>query len=193
MTKKELTHIFEAGRISMARRDTIVTAIRQSAESIELTGHLLNLVFEEDKTDQWQSSWVFDNLMRKKLSLIFPHIDVFCSSLACLKSESVIRPMAHTCELLILKYFKKKDPPVLQILNNSHLAQISEACFDWLIGQHKVASKVFAMTCLFYLGSTFEWIRPELKLVIEQQIAEGSAGFKSRGSKTLALLNNLGV
>lgn len=193
MTEKELTQILDAGRISMAKRDELVEAIIKSPRSIELTGHLLHLVFEEDKTDLWQSSWVFDNVMRKKLSLLFPHIDAFCTSLSSLKSESVIRPMAHTCELLILKYFKKKDPSVINSLKTKHLEEIAEACFDWLIGQHKVASKVFAMTSLFYLGEKLEWIRPELKLVIEQQIAEGTAGFKSRGSKTLALLTNLGV
>lgn len=193
MTKKELTQILDAGRISMARRDEVVTAITQSQKSIELTGHLLQLVFEEDKTDLWQSSWVFDNVMRKDLSLLLPHIDAFCTSLSSLKSQSVIRPMAHTCELLILKYFKKKDPSIVQTLKTNHLEQITEVCFDWLIGPHKVASKVFAMTCLFYLGEKFDWIRPELKSVIEQQISGGTAGFKSRGSKTLALLNNLGV
>lgn len=192
MTKVELTKALESGRISTPRRDEIVNDILQSTNAVALTGHLLQLVFEEDKTDLWQSSWVFDNVMRKRLSLLLPHIEIFCSSLTSLHSESVIRPMAHTCESLVLQYFKKRDVKVIQTLDTLHLEKIAEACFDWLIGEYKVASKVFAMTSLFYLGEKFDWIRPELKQVIEQQIANGSAGFKSRGSKTLVLLKNLG-
>ena len=192
MTKEGLTKALEAGRISMTTRDELVTSITKSSSAVDLTGHLLQLVFEEDKTDLWQSSWVFDNVMRKNLSLLLPHIDLFCGKLASLKSESVLRPMAHTCELLVLHYFVKKNPEYLKSLKISNLEKIAEVCFDWLIGEHKVASKVFAMTSLFHLGSKFDWIRPELKSVIEQQIHQGTAGFKSRGSKTLKLLTDLG-
>ena len=104
----------------------------------------------------------------------------------------MVAMVAHTCELLTLKYFKKRDPKFIESLKTQHLEQIAEASFDWLIGEHKVASKVFAMTSLFYLGEKFDWIRPELKSVIEQQIHDGTAGFKSRGSKTLTLLQDLG-
>ena len=192
MTKANLNNILGTGRISMARRDELVKGIITSSASIDLTGHLLQLVFQEDDTDLWQSSWVFDNVMRKDLSLLLPHITIFCNRLGSLKSESVIRPMAHICELLTMQYFVKENPKFRQQLTVAHLEQIAEACFDWLIGEHKVASKVFAMTSLFYLGSSFDWIRPELKSVIEQQLHQGSAGFKSRGKKTIKLLTDLG-
>ena len=65
-------------------------------------------------------------------------------------------------------------------------------CFDWLIEEHKVATKVFAMTSLFYLGEKYAWIRPELRSVIELQMPTATAGFKNRGGKILLGLKNLG-
>lgn len=189
MTVKELLARLNSGRICMDERDAIVDDILQSPE---LLRPLIQLVFKEDNTENWHCSWVFDNVMRRNLSLLIPHLDVFCEGLNTLKSESVIRPMAHTCELLAIAYYVKMNKSFREGLNNRHLELITESCFDWLIGKHKVASKVFAMASLFYLGSTFDWVRPELKSVLEQQITEGSAGFKSRGSKTLEKLKKLG-
>ncbi|MEN1786069.1 MAG: hypothetical protein AAGF77_13140 [Bacteroidota bacterium] len=74
----------------------------------------------------------------------------------------------------------------------SHLEGIATVCFDWFIGEYKVATKVFAMTSLFYLGATFDWIRPELKAILTEKIAYGSAGFQNRGAKILEKLRHLG-
>lgn len=189
MTKEEFSKYLNQGRIFMDERDRLVTIV---LDNPELTCHLLDLVLEEDNTEFWHCSWVFDNVMRKNLLLLLPCLDSFCNNLTNLKSESVLRPMAHICELLTLGYFKQKKPELENHITNHHLEQITESCFDWLIGNHKVATKVFAMTSLFYLGEKFDWIRPELKSVLEQQIHEGSAGFKSRGSKTLEKLKKLG-
>ncbi|MGB3152866.1 MAG: adenylosuccinate lyase, partial [Maribacter sp.] len=63
------------------------------------------------------------------------------------------------------------------------------ACFDWLIGNHKVAAKAYSMTCLLFLGRKFDWIHPELKLVLEQNYASGSAAYKARARMTLAKIN----
>lgn len=189
VTKDDLNLRLNTGRISKDERDELAGEVLKNPQ---LTGPLLKLVFEEDKTGLWHCSWVFDTVMRKNLSLLLPHLDTFVNGLEFLKSESVIRPMSHTCELLILRFFEKKDSLFTEHLKPNYLEKITEVCFDWLIGPHKVASKAFAMTCLFYLGEQFDWVRPELKSVLEQQISKGTAGFKSRGSKTLDLLSKLG-
>ncbi|GGG47385.1 hypothetical protein GCM10011414_16350 [Croceivirga lutea] len=189
MTKQEFSKHLSQGRIFMNERDRLVTVVLNNPN---LTCHLLDLVLAEDKTEYWHCSWVFDNVMRKNLILLLPCLDTFSNNLKSLTSESVLRPMAHICELLTLGYFKHKNPELRAHLTNNHLEKITESCFDWLIGNHKVATKVFAMTSLFYLGEKYDWIRPELKSVLEQQIHDGSAGFKSRGSKTLEKLKKLG-
>ena len=60
--------------------------------------------------------------------------------------------------------------------------------FDWLIGNHKVAAQAYSMTCLLLLGEKFDWIHPELKMILEQNYAVGSAAYKARARMTLAKL-----
>lgn len=45
------------------------------------------------------------------------------------------------------------------------------------------------MTAIFNLSAKYPEIKPELKLLIEMQLPNGSAGFISRGKKILKKLN----
>ncbi len=189
MTEQQLHIALNSGRLS---KEKINRLVGQLSLHPELTGSLLQEVFDQDKTDSFNASWVFDHLMRKKLDYLLPHLEKFSIGLLELQSESIIRPMAHVCELLMEAYFKKKDPIFIKHMTPEQLERIMTVCFDWLIGDHKVAAKVFAMSSLFYLGSKYDWVHPELKMVLEQQIHEGTAGFKSRGGKTLMALEKLG-
>ena len=158
-----------------------------------LTKTVLEEVFTQDaEGESFNASWVFDHLMRKKLDYLLPHLNLYIEGTSKLKTESCMRPMAHVIELLNEAYFKKKKVKYLKTITEEQQEQMTSICFDWLIGEHKVATKVFAMTSLFYLGEKFDWVRPELKSVLELQIAEGTAGFKNRGGKILDTLKNLG-
>jgi len=99
-----------------------------------------------------------------------------------------VRPMAKICEYLILGYFKKADIKVRKALSEEHLENIATACFDWIIGNHKVAAQAYSMTCLHLLGQKYDWIHPELKMVLEKNYAQGSAAYKARARMILAKL-----
>ena len=90
-------------------------------------------------------------------------------------------------------YFKKKDPVFTQNITDDQLEKIMTSSFDWLIGPMNMAPKVFSMTSLYYLGLKFNWVHPELKLVLEDSYAEGSTGYQNRAKKTLDKLAKLGV
>ena len=85
-------------------------------------------------------------------------------------------------------YFQSKDQEIRDALNKKHLETITSACFDWLIGNHKVAAQAYAMTCLLLLGRKFDWIHPELRSILEQNYPNGSAAYKARARMTLAKL-----
>lgn len=190
MNQETLRKGLNSGRLNKVQIDQMV---HELVHLPDLTKVLLEEVFIQDAEGKsFNASWVFDHLMRKKLDYLLPHLDLFLEGTSKLKSESCMRPMAHVMELLNKAYFNKKNPRYLQTLTKEQQEQMTSICFDWLIGEHKVATKVFAMTSLFYLGETFEWVRPELKSVLELQIAEGTAGFKNRGGKILDKLKNLG-
>lgn len=157
-------------------------------EAPELVNTLLKAIWMEDKGGTFTASWVFDYLMRKDLDLLLPYITEFTDGLEKLKSESCIRPVAHVCELLVLESYKKKNSDYIEALDTNALTKIVAACFDWLMGSKKVASKVFAMTCLLHLGKQFKWIHPELKSILEHTIPYGTVGYKNRAQKTLMAL-----
>ncbi|UJH67663.1 adenylosuccinate lyase [Allomuricauda sp. SCSIO 65647] len=188
MTKEQLHQKLNSGRLSKVQIDGLVAELEQHPE---LVGHLLQEVFEEDKGDTFNASWTFDHLMRKKLPYLLPFLQPFVDGLETLRSQSCIRPMAHVCELLTIAYFKKKDPAFQKNISDENLEQLVTVCFDWLIGQNKVAAKVFAMTSLSHLGEKFDWVHPELKMVLEQTISSGTAGYKNRAKKTLDRLKAL--
>ncbi|PRX54437.1 adenylosuccinate lyase [Flagellimonas meridianipacifica] len=189
MTEQQLYSILNSGRLSKVKIDSLV---RELEKHPGLTLPLMSKVFEEDKIDEFNASWVFDHLLRKRLVYLLPYFEEFTLGLAEMKSESCIRPMAHICQMVTEAYFKKKDKTFIENIKLNQLERIMTACFDWLIGQHKIAAKVFSMTSLYYLGMQFDWVHPELKLVLEETIAKGTSGYKNRAAKTLDKLVALG-
>ena len=102
--------------------------------------------------------------------------------------DSAVRPMAKICEFLIKAYFAESGSDIQKNLTDHHLELIATTCFDWLIGEHKVAAKAYSMTSLLLLGRKFDWIHSELKIIIEQNYHNGSAAYKARARHTLAKL-----
>ncbi len=86
----------------------------------------------------------------------------------------------------MVAYYKTKDPVIIKAILPKHKETITECCFDWMITDQKVACKVYSMLALYFLGTEFDWIHPELKTIIEANIYEGSAAYKARGKYTLA-------
>jgi hypothetical protein len=71
------------------------------------------------------------------------------------------------------------------------LQAITEACFDWLITDTKVASKCYAIRILHLLGNQFYWIHPELKIILEKEYRNHSAGYKAVFREILKKINPL--
>lgn len=189
MTEQQLRETLNSGRLSKPKIDQLVTYLLEFPKLVEC---LLQEVFLEDKEGTFNASWTFDHLMRKKTEYLLPYMDLFASGLGQLQSESCIRPMAHVCELVMEEYFTKKNPLFQKTLTASQLELILTSCFDWLIGTHKAAAKVFAMTSLYHLGMKYDWVHPELKLVLDNTMTHGSIGYRNRAKKTLDKLKKLG-
>ena len=190
MTEEQLHNALNSGRISKQQIDALVVQLEKEPLLAE---RLFQEVLLEDKEGTFNASWTFDHLMRKKLIYILPFIDDFVDGLSEMQSESCIRPIAHVCEMVCEAYFKKKKTEFVQNIADEQLEKIMTACFDWLIGPMNMAPKVFSMTSLYYLGLKFEWVHPELKLVLEESYASGTTGYKNRAKKTLDKLAKLGV
>ncbi len=185
MTQEQLRQQLNSGRLSKGRVTYLVKVLFWHPE---LTETIWLEVLKQDKNNEFNASWVFDHLIRKRQTLILPFVNPFIGNLKNLKSESCIRPMAHTCQLLTEAYFETKKPEFVKAITDQSLEELVNVCFEWFIGNHKVAAKVFAMTSLYHLGKRFDWIHPELRLILEDTIATGTAGYQSRGKKLLGKL-----
>jgi len=69
---------------------------------------------------------------------------------------------------------------------------LTSICFKFLNSPAEaVAIKVFSMTVLSNIAEKYPDLKTEIKLIIEDQMPYGSAGFKSRGRKILKKLGNI--
>lgn len=152
---------------------------------------LLKVAFLVEAPISLKACWSIEYACKNDLTILLPHLDYFTKNLHKMEHESSIRPMAKICELLMLDYFKKTASISKTHFKKENLEQIATVCFDWLISDCKVASKAYSMTSLLLLGNMFPWIHPELKMILEQNYAEGSAAYKARARMTLEKLNKI--
>ncbi|MCR9262756.1 MAG: hypothetical protein NXH86_01290 [Flavobacteriaceae bacterium] len=188
MTKQQLHTKLHSGRLTKSEVDQLVEQLIQQPSLAEA---LFLEVLKEDKEGTFNASWTFDHLMRKRLVYLLPMMTLFTNSLSELRCESCIRPMAHVCEMVTEAYFKKKDLVFIKNIADEHLEKIMITCFDWLISPMNMAPKVFSMTSLYYLGLKFDWVHPELRMILEESYATGTVGYQNRAKKTLDKLAKL--
>ena len=72
------------------------------------------------------------------------------------------------------------------------LGEATDILFNIMMDRNEpIANKVFTMTTLYNICKREPDLANELKIIIEDQMPYGSAGFKSRGLKTLKKLEAL--
>ncbi len=170
-------------------KEEILNLVAVILRQPQLMHPLIITSFEQDlQKSSFNASWVLDHTLRNKKTLLLPYFELFLNGLAEVKTESCLRPFAHIVQLSCIAYYKEKHFSFRQTIQKSHLEALTTFCFDWLIGNHKVATKVFAMTSLYYLGLDFSWVHRQLQGVLENEIHTGTAAYKSRAKKTLDLL-----
>ena len=154
----------------------------------DLVNPIIDIAYQYKDPISSKACWAIEFAARQDLRFIDNHLDKFLDGMTGVQFDSSVRPMAKICELLILEYYRPNNDVNPSKLSKLHLEQIATACFDWLIGDHKVAPKAYSITCLYHLGKTFDWIHPELKMVLENDYPRGSAGYKARARQVLANL-----
>ncbi len=185
MTKEQLYEALDYVNHSREKRMEMAMLISKNPNLIT---PLLEIAFDFDNPVSSKACWVLEFTAKENLAYIFPYLDLFTTNIGLVHLDSSVRPMAKICEFLIIKYFHKTSNEVQKIMTEEQLERIASACFDWLIGEHKVAAKAYSMTSLLLLGRKYDWIHPELKMVLEQNYAAGSAAYKARARHTLKKL-----
>lgn len=150
-----------------------------------LLPELLDICERVDDNITCRASWGLEFVSRYKLDAILPHLDRILVLLPKVYRHSAVRPMAKICEYLIVSYYSKTTNLTQKYLTDTHRQQITEACFDWLITDQKVAPQAYSMTSLYLLGTEYDWIHSELRIILEKNYHQGSAAYKARSRMIL--------
>ena len=160
-------------------------------EHPETLPELIDYVYlENQKEITHKAAWVLEFVALGDMSLLYPHLDQFFERIAFPKKDQTIRPLANIAEKLCLAYYKKSKKYAQPPLTLAHKEVLVETCFDWIIEDKKVACTARAMTCLFLMGTEIDWIHPELKVILEQKLHHGSAGYKNRAKKIIGKISD---
>jgi len=132
-----------------------------------------------------RAAWVLEFACKDNLEIIIPYLDVFTQNMHRVKKEQAVRPVAKICEYLANAYFSKTENKVKESLTPTHKERIIEVAFEYMIGDYKVAPKAYSMTTLYLFGKEFDWIHPELAIILERDFHKESAAFKARARHVL--------
>lgn len=154
-------------------------------ENPSLLPELIELCFQASNKNAAKAFWILELVCCEKIEWLQEYLDFFCSNIKNLTDDSAIRPAAKICLLLTISHFKKKEI----LLTENQLQQIIETCFDWLMTDVKVASKCYAIRALHLLGKQYNWINPELKIILEKDYTHHSSAYKAVSKEILNKIN----
>lgn len=145
----------------------------------ELLPQVIDILFRVDDKHSARAAWLLEFVARENLHTILPHIEKLLPQMHRVHLDPAVRPMAKICEYLIEAYYKG-DSKIKAVLNPKLKEHIIENCFDWMINDEKIAPKAYSMNVLYLMGKDYDWIHPELVLILERDFQMQSSGFKAR-------------
>ncbi|RXR17859.1 hypothetical protein EQG63_10270 [Flavobacterium amnicola] len=170
--KSEFYQLLENCTIARKERDKMRNLVIRKPEFIP---ELCSIAFDLKEDIHIKAYWVLELISEKKLKLLVPYIEDFCETVPKLTDDSAKRTASH-----IIFYLAKSNHRANGInLTQLQETQIIEMCFDWLIRDEKVATKVYAIKALFVLGKKYDWIHPELKNIIQQDYTTHTAAYQA--------------
>jgi hypothetical protein len=166
-----------------AYRENRLMAAQYVLENQHLFGELVTICFSPEDKNNHKACWILEFVSYEELIWLQPHLDFLCSNLKVLKDESAIRPIAKVVQLLVKSHYKKNDDSIL--LSEENLQDCIEASFDWLINDVKVATKAYSIRTLYILGNHYDWIHPELQIILNKDYGDHTAAYKAVAKEVL--------
>lgn len=174
----------ELNYVTHSRENRLFYAKKMLENPNELP-NLLAILFLVDDPVSCRAAWVLEFLCGENLEAILPHLDYFTVNMHKVHLDPAVRPVAKVCEHLAKAYYSKTDNPVKQQLSTKYQERIIETCFDYMINDEKIAPKAYSMNTLFLFGQDYNWIHPELAIILERDFQMQSSGFKARARHIL--------
>ena len=140
---------------------------------------LMDMFFDKKYATRMRISWIVTHCAEANPELMPPYFEKMILNLKKPKLIDAIKRQT-------LKIIADLKPKLSEELTGHAL----DICFDFLIStKEAVAIKVHAMQVIYNLCRNEPELLNELKMVIEDQMDYGSAGFKARGRKILKAID----
>lgn len=172
-----------------AYRENRLLVAQEVLENPSLFGELISICFSLADKNNHKACWILEFVSYEELSWLQPHLDFFCSNLKILKDESAIRPIAKVVQLLVKSHYKKGETGIT--LSEENIQDCIETSFDWLINDVKVATKAYSIRTLHLLGNHYEWIHPELQIILNKDFGDHSAAYKAVAKEVLKKIEKI--
>ena len=152
--------------------------IREVGRSSGRFKSLLELSLYEKDPLAWRAAWILDGCDEKHPGQALPHLHEIIRQLPGIRSTGVIRSL--------LRMLSRYEIP------GKDQGMLVDLCFGHMTSElYPVAIKVHAMQIIYNHVLLYPELKGELRTVIEDQIANNSAGFKSRGMRIIRHLEQL--
>lgn len=156
-------------------RDLMIREVIKSESHFTL---LLELALQEKDPLAWRASWVLDGSDEIKPGLATAHISKIVKALPGLDSKGSLRSL--------LRLLSRHEIP------EEEQGLLIDLCFSYLVSElYPVAVKAHAMQIIYLHVLLYPELKDELVAVIEDQIANNSVGFKSRGRRLIKQMEKL--
>ena len=160
-------------------KDQAVYVANEVNGNDELFAELMILFFSKDARTCQRAAWVVSHCVERNPWQATPYLGKMVKNLNNNVGDAT----------------KRNTVRVLQFVDipEKLWGETIDICFKYLSSNEAIAIKVFSMTVLYNLSQKIPEIRNELKVIIEDQLPYGSAGFKSRGKKILKRLEIIDI
>ena len=147
-------------------------------QDIELFEELIDLMLNEPAPIPQRASWAMTTIAERNPWMIEPFLEKLIDLMPDFSSK---HPSLTRCLLRTLSF---KEAP------DEKLGQLFDLCYNYLTNPKQPAAiRVFAMQVLFNISEKEPDLKPELKLIIENNMDNGTAGYANRAGKLLEKLN----
>ncbi|MDR6967843.1 hypothetical protein J2X31_001857 [Flavobacterium arsenatis] len=160
-------------------------------DNLELLPVLMEIAFDINNKNHYKACWTLELVLEHNINWLSEYLDDFCEKLQHYKHEGAIRSISKICMFSAKQHLKDKKKGG-DFLTEDQSQQIIENCFDWLINDAKVASKVYAMRTLFEFGKLHDWIYPELQEILPKDFAYHSPAYHSASKEILQKIAKTG-
>ncbi|WP_162126339.1 hypothetical protein [Flavobacterium phycosphaerae] len=148
----------------------------------EYMSELAAIATDLSNKNHHKAIWIIEMLVEDHPEMLVPYLDRIIETIPKYKHESAIRGMSRVAYFLSIS-------KVISLTENQK-EKLIEICLDWLIGNAKVAPKAYAMYTLCHYAQKEDWIKEELRNIINKDFHHQSAGYKAAAKEVLRKIDH---